>query len=136
MWFHKLWLTTKKCSWTFMCECLWMWTTLLCWGSLGCINVQYWGFVWHGCWGTRWNAPPYLLRDRGYPLLSWLLTPHKEKGEDHFFWNYCITTNTRGFVNGWKCIWHIEVDFQKNSIKNLTTYNYCVWCVLCMLFIP
>jgi hypothetical protein len=33
--------------------------------------------------GSQDGLPPYLLRDKGYPLLPWLTTLHKENGEHH-----------------------------------------------------
>ncbi len=31
--------------------------------------------------GHKMESPPYLLEDKGYPLLVWLMTLHKEDGE-------------------------------------------------------
>jgi hypothetical protein len=33
--------------------------------------------------GSQDGLPPYLFENKGYPLLSWLMTPHKEDGEHH-----------------------------------------------------
>jgi len=33
--------------------------------------------------GSQHGLPPYLFEDKGYPLLFWLITPHKEDGEHH-----------------------------------------------------
>jgi hypothetical protein len=33
--------------------------------------------------GSQHGLPPYLFEDKGYPLLFWLITPHKKDGEHH-----------------------------------------------------
>jgi hypothetical protein len=33
--------------------------------------------------GSQDGLPPYLLKDKGYPLFPWLMTLHKENGEHH-----------------------------------------------------
>jgi hypothetical protein len=33
--------------------------------------------------GSQHGLPPYLFEDKGYPTLSWLMTPHKKDGEHH-----------------------------------------------------
>lgn len=33
--------------------------------------------------GSQDGLPPYLLRDKGYPLLPWFMTSHKENGKHH-----------------------------------------------------
>jgi len=39
--------------------------------------------------GYRMESPPYLLGDKGYPLLPWLMTLHKEDGEIHLILELC-----------------------------------------------
>jgi hypothetical protein len=31
--------------------------------------------------GSQDGFPPYLMADKGYPLLSWMMTPFKEDGQ-------------------------------------------------------
>jgi hypothetical protein len=82
MWLHKRWLTTKRGLWMFYVGLLGNVNDFVFWKSSNCINVQYIRVFWHGI-GSQDGIPPYLFTDKGYPLLLWLVTSHKEDGEVH-----------------------------------------------------
>jgi hypothetical protein len=46
-------------------------------------NVQYNG-LFETNKGFQHGFPPYPLRDKGYPLISWIMKPFKEEGHKPF----------------------------------------------------
>jgi hypothetical protein len=46
-------------------------------------NVQYNG-LFETNKGFQHGFPPYLLGDKGYPLISWIMKPFKEEGHKQF----------------------------------------------------
>jgi hypothetical protein len=83
------------------------------------------------------GIPLYLFGNKRYPLLPWLMTPHKENGEVYsvlqLLYSHKHKKGRLVFENAFDIL---KQTFRKLLEKDKTTHNYCSYCVFCMLSIP
>jgi len=71
------------------------------------------------------GIPPYLLSDKGYPLIDYMMTPFKDDGHHMIFLNwYTIKKHTRTWFLIKKCPWNFKTKFRRidEKIKSSNTF--------------
>jgi len=99
----------------------------------------YWQVQFHGLFDINKGVngfPPYLLSDKTYPLIYWIMTCFKKEGQ---YWILELFYNRKHILGGRLIISRIFLVFWKRILRNCKSliymYNIPTWCMYLLLFV-